>query len=96
MSFCVMDRPQRFCVCFPCGYIDTCCFTFSYMVFLLVYEPHVIITIMADYGITCTTNNSVYRTLPKILTMDNDKVCRVTRDKRITVNGNNFIEMYEK
>lgn len=92
-----MDRYKRFRGCFPFGCIDIRCFTFSYMVFLLVYEPNAIIAIVADYGITCTTDNSVYRTLPKITTMDYDKVCRDTRYKRITVNhGKNFIEMYEK
>ena len=55
------------------------------MVVLLVYESHAFITIVADCGITCTTDNSVYRTLPKITTMDYDKVCRDTRYKRITV-----------
>ena len=53
------------------------------MVVLLVYESHACITIVDDNGITCTTDNSVYRTLPKITTMDYDKVCRDTRYKRM-------------
>lgn len=85
MSFRISYWPQRFRGCFPCGCVNLRCFNCLIMVVLLVYESHAFSSIVADYGITFTTNNSVYRTLLKITTMDNDKICRVTRNKRITV-----------
>lgn len=85
MSVSLMDGSQRFRGCFRFCYIDIRCFTFSYMVFLLVYESHACCSVVDDYDITCTTNCGFHRTISQTPAMVHDKVCRDTRNKRITV-----------